>query len=620
MSLLRVFVLVGIVAEGVAAQDTLVYQLPTLTVLGRAVPVGERSLTASKIGLYEGLEFQGIGQLIRRGGVLSSDIYLQGFKRADVVVTVDGMRFPNACPNRMDAALSRVEPVDVDHVVVEYSGASVPGGLGGHLAYRRAPIQPGIHLRSELTGQVGAEPFAELSLLAQAHQQRITLRGIWLRSYTDGAGYGFGQRYGYTSEHIRSRWLDVSARGQIAALTYDARLAIAQDVPFPALMMDERRNTMGMLGVALGEHRLYAAYSWHRMDNGLRNTTMHMETDATTTAVGVSGPSYEVVYRFWKARNSMYGGTTQLEQNVIPSVHSARVAAEKHGYLGDFGVHLRLGAAVLLIGDTTRMAVYRELYPGVKRVRWYLPAGLSIGARLQGESLWQAAAQLELSSEAPAEEQLFFALKRMMGQPSVVGNPTLAQPVRVGLRTELAWNQWVRLHVAVSHVWDYPALTGRQVGMQRYQTYEGIRAALVAAQLSHVSEYAEVHVEYAWGEHLRKKTPLAEIAPATVSVMGKTPVVIAGARLWVRATYAAAQRRVDPSLSEQPTPDWFRLDAGVWAEPFSGLRLGMEVTNVLNRLYRRHLSYVRNPYAAGIPVYEPGRSTRIWAQYALQEQ
>jgi len=611
---------IAVSAYSLAAErgDTAVYRFPTVTVVGRMAFVGEQAVVVPKAGVYELLETEGIVQVLRRGGFLSSDLYLQGFKRADVGVVVDGVRFPNACPNRMDVPLARVEPLDIAAVVVDYSGALLPGGLGGSLAYQRQPIGGGMQVRSEFSGQFGAEPFWDVSVRGEAYRQRLIARWLQLRSYTDGGGRSFGQLYGYTSDHIQSRWVDVTLRGRIQALSYDARFNVSSDVPFPALMMDERRNLTGMLSFALDKHRLYGVYKWHRMDNGMRRdaVSMRMRTDATTATIGLVGEMYDVSYRFWKAENTM---NDTMRQAVIPSVHSIRAGIAYQWTVERWRFHVRAGLAVMGIGDTARMSVYRTLYPETKRWRWYVPGALAVGYQSLLSGRWKAGMQMELTGEAPAEEQLFFALQRPMGRPWVLGNPTLAEPVRLSLRTALGWGERAQLQVAASHVWNYPSVVAQQQNDRRYQTYSGIRAILLTANLSHSSPYVDAVVEYAWGEQTTSKRPLSEIAPFTVTLTGKSPVLWESLSGWVRGVYAAAQRRVDASVQEQPTPDWFRLDAGVQWKSKTGLSVGIEGTNLLNRLYRRHLSYIRNPYAVGMPVYEPGRSIRFWFRWQWEQ-
>jgi iron complex outermembrane receptor protein len=67
---------------------------------------------------------------------------------------------------------------------------------------------------------------------------------------------------------------------------------------------------------------------------------------------------------------------------------------------------------------------------------------------------------------------------------------------------------------------------------------------------------------------------------------------------------------VDPNLNEEPTPSWQRVDVGFRYAGRHG-QLVLEVENATNELYTQHLSYLRNPFASGQRVWEPGRTVRV---------
>jgi len=41
------------------------------------------------------------------------------------------------------------------------------------------------------------------------------------------------------------------------------------------------------------------------------------------------------------------------------------------------------------------------------------------------------------------------------------------------------------------------------------------------------------------------------------------------------------------------------------------------MANVADEAYAQHLSFVRDPFAAGVPVFEPGRTLRVVGIYGL---
>jgi iron complex outermembrane receptor protein len=67
---------------------------------------------------------------------------------------------------------------------------------------------------------------------------------------------------------------------------------------------------------------------------------------------------------------------------------------------------------------------------------------------------------------------------------------------------------------------------------------------------------------------------------------------------------------VDPSLAEFSTAGWARVDVGLrWNSDL--INVDLVVENLLDRSYRQHLSYLRNPFAASSQVWEPGRIIRL---------
>ena len=70
--------------------------------------------------------------------------------------------------------------------------------------------------------------------------------------------------------------------------------------------------------------------------------------------------------------------------------------------------------------------------------------------------------------------------------------------------------------------------------------------------------------------------------------------------------YAAKQDKVDSTLNEQPTPSYtvFNFKAGYKTKH---IFIGIGVDNIFNKSYYTHLSYLRNPFSAGMKVPESGR-------------
>jgi iron complex outermembrane receptor protein len=68
--------------------------------------------------------------------------------------------------------------------------------------------------------------------------------------------------------------------------------------------------------------------------------------------------------------------------------------------------------------------------------------------------------------------------------------------------------------------------------------------------------------------------------------------------------------RIDPSLNETTTPAWNTIDLGA-VYSASTFLISLELENLTNTLYYKHLSYLRDPFASGYRVIEPGTTVRL---------
>jgi iron complex outermembrane receptor protein len=80
--------------------------------------------------------------------------------------------------------------------------------------------------------------------------------------------------------------------------------------------------------------------------------------------------------------------------------------------------------------------------------------------------------------------------------------------------------------------------------------------------------------------------------------------------VYLKHTYNDAQTRVDESLNESTTPAWNRIDIGVMYNA-GNILISIDLENLTNTLYYQHLSYLRDPFASGYKIFEPGTSIRL---------
>ncbi|NTV47514.1 MAG: ligand-gated channel, partial [Chlorobiales bacterium] len=109
--------------------------------------------------------------------------------------------------------------------------------------------------------------------------------------------------------------------------------------------------------------------------------------------------------------------------------------------------------------------------------------------------------------------------------------------------------------------------------------------------------------------------PLIEIMPLRLTTKLTSPEV-AGIKFYLRHTYENAQGRIDKTLMETSTGTWNTIDLGLTGK-YSDLVYSVDVENIGNLSYYRHLSYLRDPFSSGYRVYEPGANVRLNLRYYL---
>jgi iron complex outermembrane recepter protein len=447
------------------------------------------------------------------------------------------------------------------------------------------------------------------------------------QSYRDGSNLTFGDRYGYAAPDVDYRLIETSMHGRRGGLSYGASVSHTMDLPFPYLMMDERDNLMWSLQTGWREHKVYANRTVHTMDNGLRTSAsmMPMSTETTHLTLGASGPGYDLYVRRWNGWNEIsmpqpagagmhganqHGGQAHvMRQHIIPDIVTASASASHRLERGAWTLSGRVGVTTSGIGDDQQLAFFEGAFAQPAARRWFVPFGLSATYRLPSLAPgWAAGVTAEVASEAPAPERLYVGVRRPAPRPTWTGNPTLAQPVKASVRTTVA-GDLVRADAFVAYVHGHVTLDGVVMDDRRYVTYSNADALLAGLTVRAERDPITVSAGYTWGQRLDGGEPLAEISPLTAAISARVPVA---SRLTATAAAegAMAQRRVSVVAQEEPSAAWLRFDAGL-AYDLGPATMTFELENVTDALYYRHLSFRRDPFSAGTPVYEPGRTIRL---------
>lgn len=556
--------------------------------------------------------------IVQRGAAGAGDLYADGFRRHDLTFTVDCERCETACPNRMDTRVGQVDLLEIDSVALARDGAALQSGLGGTVAMTRSLPGDAWLGRLRVEARADHDDAVDGSFALEGRGLRLGTRWRQVEAYTDADGRTFGDLYGFASTPATGV-REVRAQARLSGGGLRAGQERSRDLLFPYLLMDERENDRWEASGSWRGHRLYVNRTEHLMDNGLRRSfaTMHMATDAENTMFGAVGDRYEVYGRNWDARNGivpMANPAMATASHMLPDVW--RWGATLRHSLGRAGspwLVVRLGLARTKAHDDAQLAAFTRVHPDAELEKWSVPFGIT-GSQARVVSGAALTAALELAADAPGIEQQFIVLDRPGAGTDWVGNPTLDDPLRATARLG-ATRGIVRAELFGTRVADYPVLARAMVGTASVQTYAAVDALLAGASLRAEWDLVAAGLNWNWGEQVDTNVPLAEIQPLTFDLELRSPEWRgATARAWYR--HASAQHRVDPSQGETATDSWNRLDlAAAWQS--GDVRYELALDNATNSLYTQHLSYQRNPFAAGLRVWEPGRTLRLGAVFAF---
>lgn len=548
--------------------------------------------------------------LIRRGMNFTQDLYVEGYKRGNVKIVIDGEHYHNACPNRMDAPATRLNMIDLSEIELTKSAALIGTGLYGKIEYHRSKLEDNLRLKSIITGNYGAQKDYDASFSVGALFTNLSVRYSSGVPYENGESKSFKDLYGY-QDNNRFYFTNVTIRKAINnyGLEFGGSFTHAKDISFPYLQMDERKSKVFNGFIAYKGNKLYFNFTDHLMNNGLRTnfSKMQMETDAKNLTIGLTGDFYEFIYRNWNANNyiNMPMMGMFISNKLMPNVDHIGLNLSKEFVFDQFKTYVKGGVHLLRYKDDSRSNFYKELFPDTKQNRLFFSLGLlgSYSKHINKNLIFMTTA--ELATEAPEAEQLFIAVNRPMSNPDWSGNPTLKNPVRVSLRTTVILNP-LSIELFGNYNINYIEVVKKMKSMKPAMTYDNVNAIIAGTNVTLSYKWIESVLSYTWGENIKSKSPLAEIAPLSLITTIKTPDIM-GIKFIFSHRYENAQTRINEDLKEFKTAAWNTISLGV-QYTYSYITLFIQGNNLLNHNYVRYLSYSRNPFSAGIPVYEPGRS------------
>ena len=604
-------VVLSLIQSKAQTQDSIrTYNLPSVEVVARKniQPSDKFSYGTN----YESSLFNKNGfNTLRRGTNYTQDLYVEGFKRSDIKVVIDGEQYHNACPNRMDVAASRINPLEMDYVDLSKSGSVNNSGIYGKIEYHRSPISNNQKVKSFGMINTGASNDYDLGATLDILNTNLSVRYSQGKPYNNAESKSFKDLYLY-KEKYKYGYGNVGLRHQIKDWQIGASFSYGENISFPFLQMDEIQTKIYSGSVSYKENKLYFNYTDHLMNNTLRQSTMFMESDAKNLTVGLTGKFYELTFRNWQADNFMKMMSNSISNNQMPNVNQFSGVVTHSFDVMPIKLSIKGGAQYFVIGDEERISFYSLLYTDVNKNSFFVTAALNAHSIAEISNDFISTISAEVATEAPETEQLYIAIERMGTNPNWSGNPNLKQPIKLSLRTSFVY-KFFNIEGFANHVSNYVNVVKKPITGKAVMTYENINANIMGINTGVDFKFLESNISFLYGENLSNSSALSEISPLTVTTTISLPELV-GIKVSATHRYENAMKRIDNLLKESASAAWNTVSLNV-SYGISNFILNFEVDNILNHNYSRHLSYARNPFASGMKVYDPGRTFRFTIYY-----
>jgi len=380
-----------------------------------------------------------------------------------------------------------------------------------------------------------------------------------------------------------------------------------------------------------------------------------MQTDAETEVYGgklkgnwTLGPGtlttgIDYYHRNWDATNEAAVFTIAEPYTAQPMIPD--VASDNYGLFGEYawplatgltlrgGVRLDYYEAEANSLDASRLTMlYQPYHPGgsLDDDTDFTEVGGNIQLSWKATDILEVFAGLASGVRSPDPQELYIGLQRIptLMMPTAtnwVGNPDL-DPTRnnqADLGVEISGTDYyVSASIFYSALRDYIYLVDvpdpdGEGGLPAARTYRNIDATLYGGELAGqlalpLDLYLAGTLSYVRGKKDDTDENLVEIPPLEGKVSLRWDIDSYFVELTER--FADSQDRVDESLGEEETSGWAVTDIKAGAN-WAGWSLYGGINNLLDKFYRTHLSYQRDPFRTGARVPEVGAFAYVNLSY-----
>ncbi len=600
---------------------------------------------------------------IRKGGT-ANDIVLRGFGRENINVLIDGMRIYGACPNRMDPPIFHMSTPQVKEVYILEGPFDVSnqGSLAGLVNLISKDPEKGFFGTVGLTG--GFFDYLSGNLQFNYGTDRIKFligynkqfshpyksgEGKKITEYPKGLSAYKPSEINHTAFNIDSAWLSA-----VFNLTEEHEIKIrygfdeAKDVLYPYLKMDAVYDRTHRINVK------YLLKPFNVSVNGYWNFVKHDMQDRWRVSSNMW--SFRGYMMRTLAKTETYGGKIEKKLNIYGIRFKSGISGyvrnwkannklmnlDNKGMIPDvdiknIGIYIqgakKVGKNTISAGiryDNTKSEANKNYLGTANKNLYnlYYDSNYSLSktdSYITGNILFRYNFSKRNSIymgfghtvRVPDPEERYIALAKPMTKPNWVGNPNLKKVKNNEFDAgfEYYWDLFgVKGNIFYSDLTDYIYLTKIQNGAPKPAlSYQNIDAHIYGGDINAVGMLTDtVSIEFGAAYQRGKKdsgkykdSDLAEIPPLKTRLALKYD----NGSLYIIAEeiYAARQSNVDADLNEQPTKSYFvtNIKAGYTIKNRASINIGID--NLFDKNYYTHLSYLRDPFRAGIKVPEPGR-------------
>lgn len=606
---------------------------------------------------------------IRKGAKYGFDPVFRGFKYEQLNVVLNGGQSAiAACPNRMDPPTSQLAPNMIDKVEVLKGPHALRYGVGlgatinfipSNLRFTNNPITYG-RLSSAYESNGGIlRGESHVGFSGQKHDVGF------FASWSGGGDYKAGNGETVPSNFRRGSYgsnvgVKLAANQQLRlSATYNR----ARNTAFPALPMDLIEDDTWLFSARHEIHfsdrtlrswntTFFGSFVDHLMNNSMKvlnPRTINAETFASTFSYG--GRTEAI----WSTENSRFfaGADLRMEgakgtrvREFLTGPNAGKIFydnAWQDGYINKtalfseyqlkgkyinyiFSTRLELNKSDLIDPAPEFMQVYAET--GIVQINPSISIGFlkGLGEKFQ-TGLWIARAQ---RSGSLAERFINYF---PVGQDpyEILGNPKLKpeKNYQADLSFKRVMNQGseIQMDLFLAYLLDFisanidTTLTKRlpaSPGVRRVQNIEKAMKtgfdAIWIQQLSPVLMH-RLSIAYTYGQNLKIKEPLPEIAPLDMRYVLVGVFVKGRLRPEISFRYVVEQSRVFKEFGETVTPAFNLLDVKIGYKFNRGISLSFGVDNLLDESYYEHLN--RSVVGSLNPIFAPGRSVFISMNYSF---